>query len=88
MAFSLADVLSQPNLHIWIWEEDGVYVAQCLDIPGCVSQGFTRDEAMANIHDAISQCLEVIKEDAGEPQGPSSSAELIERPLSDFISAR
>lgn len=87
MAFSLSNVLSQPNLHIWIWEEDGVYVAQCLDIPGCVSQGYTRDEALANIHDAIAQCLEVIKEDTHESKGPPSSAELIERPLSDFIAA-
>ena len=40
-------------------DEDGVWVAQCPAIPGCVSQGRTRDEAMLNIKDAISQCLEV-----------------------------
>jgi len=39
--------------------EDGHIVAECPSIPGCVSQGRTRDEAMANIHEAIRDCLEV-----------------------------
>ena len=48
-------------MHISIWEEDGVYIAKCMDIPGCVSEGSTRDEALANIHDAINLCLSVIR---------------------------
>jgi len=40
-------------------DEDGVYVAECPSIPGCVSQGKTEDEAMVNVRDAIKQCLEV-----------------------------
>ena len=40
-------------------DEDGVFVVECPSIPGCVSQGKTEDEAMANIKDAIKQCLEV-----------------------------
>jgi len=40
-------------------DEDGVWVVQCPSIPGCVSQGQTRDEALANIRDAIKMCLEV-----------------------------
>ncbi len=40
-------------------EEDGVYIAECPAIPGCVSQGKTEAEAQANIEDAIKQCLEV-----------------------------
>lgn len=40
-------------------DEDGVYVAECPAIPGCVSQGKTEAEAEANIQDAIKQCLEV-----------------------------
>jgi len=39
--------------------EDGWFVAECPVIPGCVSQGRTRDEALANIEDAIQGCLEV-----------------------------
>jgi predicted RNase H-like HicB family nuclease len=40
-------------------DEDGVWVAECPSIPGCVSQGETRDEALANIREAIAACLEV-----------------------------
>jgi predicted RNase H-like HicB family nuclease len=39
--------------------EEGVWVAECPSIPGCVSQGDTRDEALANIREAIAACLEV-----------------------------
>jgi predicted RNase H-like HicB family nuclease len=40
-------------------DEDGVWVVECPSIPGCVSQGKTRDEALKNIEDAIRLCLEV-----------------------------
>ena len=40
-------------------DEDGVWVAECPSIPGCVSQGKTRDEALVNIREAIVGCLEV-----------------------------
>ncbi len=40
-------------------DEDGVWVVECPAIPGCVSQGATRDEALMNIKDAIKLCLEV-----------------------------
>ena len=40
-------------------DEDGMFVAECPSIPGCVSQGKTEEEALANIEDAIRQCLEV-----------------------------
>ena len=40
-------------------DEDGVWIAECSSIPGCVSQGDTRDEALANIREAIAACLEV-----------------------------
>jgi predicted RNase H-like HicB family nuclease len=40
-------------------DEDGVWVAECPSIPGCVSQGATREEALANVRDAIRDCLEV-----------------------------
>lgn len=43
-------------------DEDGVWVAECPAIPGCVSQGSTEDEAMANVTDAIRECLEVRSE--------------------------
>ncbi len=40
-------------------DEDGVYVAECPAIPGCVSQGPTEEEALHNIKDAIRECLQV-----------------------------
>jgi predicted RNase H-like HicB family nuclease len=40
-------------------DEDGVYVVECPAIPGCISQGTTKDEAIENIKDAIKLCLEV-----------------------------
>lgn len=40
-------------------DEDGAWIALCPAIPGCVSQGQTRDEALSNIRDAIRECLEV-----------------------------
>ncbi|MGA3065244.1 MAG: type II toxin-antitoxin system HicB family antitoxin [Tepidisphaeraceae bacterium] len=40
-------------------DEDGVWVSQCPAIPGCVSQGRTKAEAMKNIQRAIKLCLEV-----------------------------
>jgi predicted RNase H-like HicB family nuclease len=40
-------------------DEDGVYIAECPSIPGCVSQGKTREEAEKNIREAIKECLEV-----------------------------
>jgi len=47
-------------------DEDGVWIAECPVIPGCVSQGETREEAIDNIRDAISACLEV-RADRGLP---------------------
>jgi predicted RNase H-like HicB family nuclease len=40
-------------------DEDGVWVVECPSIPGCISQGKTKDEAMTNIEAAIKLCLEV-----------------------------
>ena len=34
-------------------DEDGIFVAECPTLPGCISQGQTRDEAIENIKDAI-----------------------------------
>jgi predicted RNase H-like HicB family nuclease len=39
-------------------DEDGGFVAECPLIPGCISQGETRDGALANIREAIELCLE------------------------------
>lgn len=40
-------------------DEDGVFIAECPSIPGCVSQGKTEEEAESNVREAIKDCLEV-----------------------------
>ena len=40
-------------------DEDGMFIAECPSIPGCVSQGKSEHEAVENIQDAIKECLEV-----------------------------
>lgn len=40
-------------------DEDGVWIVECPSIPGCVSQGATREEALESIQEAIHLCLEV-----------------------------
>ena len=40
-------------------DEDGIWVVECPSIPGCVSQGKTKSEAVKNIKEAIVLCLEV-----------------------------
>lgn len=43
-------------------DEDGMFIAECPSIPGCVSQGKTAREAEKNVLDAIKECLEVRQE--------------------------
>lgn len=40
-------------------DEDGIWIVECPSIPGCVSQGATREEALDAIQEAIHLCLEV-----------------------------
>ena len=39
-------------------DEDGMFIADCPSIPGCISQGKTEQEAEKNIQEAIKKCLE------------------------------
>jgi predicted RNase H-like HicB family nuclease len=47
-------------------DEDGMYIAECPAIPGCVSQGRTEAEAESNVSDAIRECL-AARADLGLP---------------------
>lgn len=58
-------------------DEDGVYVAECPSLPGCVSQGSTRDEALANIKDAMAGYLESLRTH-NEPIPPSIWEETVD----------
>ncbi|GIW43786.1 MAG: hypothetical protein KatS3mg077_1068 [Candidatus Binatia bacterium] len=43
--------------------EDGYWVAECPSLPGCVSQGKTKEEAIANIREAIAGYVAALEED-------------------------
>ena len=43
--------------------EDGYWVVECPSLPGCVSQGRTRQEALANIKEAIVLYIETLEDD-------------------------
>lgn len=58
-------------------DEDGVFVAEVPSLPGCVSQGNTRDEAKKNVNEAIQAYLESLKEN-GDPIPPPINEEVIE----------
>lgn len=49
--------------------EDGWLVVECPSIPGCISQGKTVEEALANIREAIEGCLEVMEEKVMAKEG-------------------
>jgi predicted RNase H-like HicB family nuclease len=40
-------------------DEDNMWIVECPTIPGCISQGSSKKEALENIKDAITACLEV-----------------------------
>ena len=58
-------------------DEDGKFVAHCPTLPGCWSQGDTRDQAKRNIADAIEGYLTSLKKH-GDPIPPPITEEVIE----------
>ncbi len=58
-------------------DEDGVFVAHAPALPGCISQGTTRDEARLNIQEAIIGYLESLRKH-GEAIPPPITEELVE----------
>lgn len=57
-------------------DEDGVWIVECPSIPGCVSQGDSREEALTNIQEAIALCLEVRAEQGLTAPADKSSNNL------------
>lgn len=58
-------------------DEDGMFVAEVPTLPGCISQGRTRAEALDNIKEAIAAYLESLKQH-GDPIPPPVSEEVVE----------
>lgn len=55
--------------------EDGYFVVEVPSLPGCISQGKTREEAVANIEEAIALYIEILQ-DRGEPV-PEDRVEVV-----------
>lgn len=60
-------------------DEDGVFVAEVPSLPGCVSQGRTRDEALANVREAIAGYVASLQR-RGEAVPPGPEEDYVEVP--------
>ena len=58
-------------------DEDGIFVAECSTLPGCVLQGKTRAEALVNIKDAIEGYVTSLRKH-DEPVPPPITEEVVE----------
>ncbi|TVQ53898.1 MAG: type II toxin-antitoxin system HicB family antitoxin [Phycisphaerales bacterium] len=58
-------------------DEDGKFIASCPTLPGCVSDGNTRDEALANIKDAMEGYLASLQK-SGDPIPSPITEEIID----------
>ena len=58
-------------------DEDGVFIATCPSLPGCVSQGKTRTEDLVNVRDAMAAYVASL-EKHGEAVPPSVDEEVVE----------
>jgi predicted RNase H-like HicB family nuclease len=58
-------------------DEDGEFVAEVPSLPGCITQGSTRDEALENSREAIAAYLESLRAH-GDPVPPSITEEIVE----------
>ena len=64
-------------------QEVGGYTVRCLELPGAISQGETKEEAVGNVKEAISLVLEVLIQEFASP----SNAEILEVELADVCQA-
>ena len=58
-------------------DEDGVFVAEVPALPGCISQGSTRTEALRNVTEAIAGYLESLRAH-DDPLPPSIAEEVVD----------
>ncbi len=56
-------------------DEDGAWCATCPSLPGCFSQGETKDETLINIREAIQAYIEALEQD-GLPV-PEDNSEIV-----------
>jgi predicted RNase H-like HicB family nuclease len=70
------------NLEFQRDEESGWFTVHVVELPGCVSQGATIEEAKVNVADALESYMEVLLESAIQRQC-SESARVSVEPLSE-----
>ena len=58
-------------------DEDGMFVVEVPTLPGCISQGTTRGEALANVQEAIQAYIESL-EKHNEPVPLPITQEIVE----------
>ena len=68
--------------------EDGYWVAECLDLPGCISQGKTKAEARANIREAIEGYEGVLEENEANPKFIEKFMVMMKRSTEDICANR
>jgi predicted RNase H-like HicB family nuclease len=75
----LSRYLMGATFSVTVWQdEDGSFIAEVPSVPGCVSQGRSRTEALDNVRAAIRECLDVRREQ-GLP--PTVATEVVEVPV-------
>ena len=67
-------------------EEDGGYSVHCPALPGCSSQGDTREDALANIVEAILLVLDVLREK--NTPVPVETPEMVSEEIGEILKAR
>ena len=68
--------------------EDGYWVAECLSLPGCISQGKTKAEARANIREAIEGYEGVLEENEANPKFIEKLMVMMKRSSEDICASR
>jgi predicted RNase H-like HicB family nuclease len=77
MVMTVAKLQAKPKRKVLLYPgEDGYFVVEVPSLPGCISQGKTREEALANISEAITLYIEVLQE-RGEPV-PDDTVEVVD----------
>jgi predicted RNase H-like HicB family nuclease len=76
--FRIDKELADMKYRVWIeQDETGTFVAEVPSLPGCISQGRTRKDALANIREAIELYIESLREH-GDPVPPPITEEIVE----------
>ena len=71
----IRDIVDRPYARVLVPNETGGYLAEVLELPGCISEGETPDEAIENLEDAMRGWLQVALEDGQRIPEPLEAGE-------------